>query len=230
MNSDIYIPYSYVLFHIPTKKRYYGIQYGKNANPSNLWTTYFTSSKIVHNLIEKYGKESFLFEVRKTFLNKTEALLWEHKFLKKIDAKNNNMWLNQHNGNGNFLNFGGYKQNNSTIRKKSGNNHYTVRLGYSPQKGKVFRTNEQKNKYSESKKGRLNPRASSCKLYDKDGNLMKFFDTKQEAYDFFLSNHMPLSLLNYQRYEPTKFNKQNTKYKNFVGCILIQESFMVSFS
>lgn len=220
MSTNIYVPYSYVLFHFPTNKRYYGIQYGKNANPKNLWNTYYTSSKIVHALIDKYGKDSFSVQVRKIFKNKKQALLWEQKFLTKIDAKNNIMWINQHNGNGNFLNSGGYSQKKSAIEKRSGKNHYTFKLGYSPQKGKICRTKEQKMKYSRSKIGKNNPRSTSCCLYDHHNNIVSHFNTKKEAYEYFIEKEMPLTLLTYKIYTPTKFNSFNKKYEHFVGFIL----------
>lgn len=102
------VPYAYHLYHLPTNQHYYGVEYGLKANPNNLWVTYFSSSKRIKNLIHKYGKESFKFKVRKIFKTTDEAIKWETKFLHKIDAKNNKHWLNQHNGNGDWVNKVGY--------------------------------------------------------------------------------------------------------------------------
>ena len=55
-------PYYYVIRHKPSGKLYAGSQYGKNSDPSNLWETYFTSSKLVKELIEKDGVDSFEIE------------------------------------------------------------------------------------------------------------------------------------------------------------------------
>jgi len=55
-------PYYYLLKHKPSGKYYAGSQYGKNSNPNNLLTTYFTSSKFVKELIEKDGVDSFEIE------------------------------------------------------------------------------------------------------------------------------------------------------------------------
>lgn len=55
-------PYYYVIRHKPSGKLYAGSQYGKNSDPNNLFTTYFTSSKLVKQLIEKDGVESFEIE------------------------------------------------------------------------------------------------------------------------------------------------------------------------
>lgn len=55
-------PYYYVIKHKPSGKLYAGSQYGKNSHSDNLWTTYFTSSKLVKELIERDGIESFEIE------------------------------------------------------------------------------------------------------------------------------------------------------------------------
>lgn len=105
-------PYAYHLYHTPTEKHYYGIRYSKNCSPSDLWNTYFSSSKIVHSLIKEYGKDSFVVTVRKVFDNIDKAILWETKFLTKINAKDNDKWLNQHNGGKTFI--GPYIHNDKT--------------------------------------------------------------------------------------------------------------------
>jgi len=73
---------------------YYGVQYNSKARPENLWTTYFTSSKIVKTIREKYGEPDVI-EVRKIFSNKDDARLWEHKVLRRIGARKSKRWLNQ---------------------------------------------------------------------------------------------------------------------------------------
>lgn len=92
------IPYSYYLYHIPTKSHYYGIRHAKDCNPDELWVTYFSSSKIVHRLIKEYGPDSFVFSVRKIFSDSKTALLWEHKVLTRLDAATRTDWINRHNG------------------------------------------------------------------------------------------------------------------------------------
>ena len=78
------IPFTYLLKHIPTKKYYYGVRFKKNCHPNDLWTKYFTSSKKVKGLIKRYGKKSFIFEIRKTFKTQREAIKWENKVLKRM--------------------------------------------------------------------------------------------------------------------------------------------------
>lgn len=99
-----YTPFTYCLTFLPTGKRYYGVRYTEKevAHPSQLWTTYFTSSKTISDLIEEHGKDSFTFEVRKTFKTRAEAVSWETKFLTKIGAAQSQDWLNGHNGGSNF--------------------------------------------------------------------------------------------------------------------------------
>lgn len=109
------IPYTYHLYHIPTKKHYYGVRYKKDCSPNDLWTSYFSSSPVVHSLIEQYGKDSFIPKVRKTFNTSDEAVLWESKFLQKIDAQNNDKWLNRHNGSDSFI--GPHTHTNETKSK-----------------------------------------------------------------------------------------------------------------
>ena len=89
------IPFTYLLKHIPTNKYYYGVRYRKGCHPKDLWIKYFTSSKKVKGLIKKYGKKSFIFEIRKTFKTQQQALNWEHKVLKKMKVIHRNDFLNQ---------------------------------------------------------------------------------------------------------------------------------------
>jgi Putative endonuclease segE, GIY-YIG domain len=91
-------PFSYHLFHKPTQKHYYGIKFSKGCSPAMLWTTYFSSSLKVKELIALHGADSFEVEVRKIFKTGHQALLWEHRVLSKLDAAGRDDWLNRHNG------------------------------------------------------------------------------------------------------------------------------------
>ena len=101
---NIYIPFTYCLTFIPTGQRYYGVRYTEKeiAHPDQLWTTYFTSSNIIKDLITEYGKDSFTYQVRKMFIDAVSANAWETQFLTKIDAAQSPEWLNGHNGGPNF--------------------------------------------------------------------------------------------------------------------------------
>lgn len=88
------IPFTYRITCIPTKQHYYGVRYQEGCSPSDLWVTYFTSSKLVHSLIEEHGPEQFRTEIRRIFNNKDAACMWEYKVLCKLQAHNNPLWLN----------------------------------------------------------------------------------------------------------------------------------------
>lgn len=95
-------PYTYRIFHIPTKMWYYGVKFSKNCHPDDFWVTYYTSSKLVKALIEHFGKDSFIIKRIKKFSTKSEAVRWEQMFLTRINAASREDWLNQTNGNGNY--------------------------------------------------------------------------------------------------------------------------------
>ena len=105
-NKTIYIPYTYCITFLLTGQRYYGCRYANNktyvANPKDLWITYFTSSKVIKDLIALHGKESFTFQIRQTFKTTEETVAWEHKFLTRIDTAANPDWFNKSNGAGKF--------------------------------------------------------------------------------------------------------------------------------
>lgn len=122
-SNSIYIPYTYCITFIPTGERYYGSKYanrnGNVANPKDFWVTYFTSSKIILNLISEYGKDAFTYQIRKTFTHASAARNWEHKFLTKINAAVNPLWLNRSNSAGSFNTAGraNYFYINDPLRK-----------------------------------------------------------------------------------------------------------------
>lgn len=91
-------PYTYRIKHIPSGKNYYGSRFAENCDPSDLWTTYFTSSKLVKELILKDGKESFVAEVRKTFDCKIKCQQYENEVLRRLNVTHNENWLNQYYG------------------------------------------------------------------------------------------------------------------------------------
>ena len=103
-SKTIYTPFTYCITFLPTGQRYYGVRYSikEVAHPDQLWTTYFTSSKIIKDLIKEYGVDSFFTQIRKTFTDGDTANASETKFLTKIDAANSQDWLNDHNGSSKF--------------------------------------------------------------------------------------------------------------------------------
>ena len=91
-------PFGYYLYHLPTGQHYCGIRHANMCHPDQLWTSYFTSSKVVRQRIESFGHDSFLPFVCCTFESSQEALAWEHAILTHINAAEDPMWINRHNG------------------------------------------------------------------------------------------------------------------------------------
>lgn len=95
-------PYTYLLKQVDTNTFYYGVRW-QNVRleltaQNDLWIKYFTGSKKVKLLIEKYGKDSFIFEIRKEFETIKEARKWETKVLRRMRVLDKpNVWLNRTN-------------------------------------------------------------------------------------------------------------------------------------
>lgn len=89
------IPYAYLLTHIPSGKKYYGIRFSKKALPSDLLVDYFTSSKYVKELMVKDGVESFSKEIRRIFNTVDECRNWETKVLRRMKVVKREDFLNK---------------------------------------------------------------------------------------------------------------------------------------
>lgn len=88
-------PYTYLITHIPTGKVYYGLRFARGCHPSDLWVTYFTSSKDIHKMIKEYGKDSFVSEIRKTFDNPRAAIKWELTVLRRMKVLARDDFINR---------------------------------------------------------------------------------------------------------------------------------------
>ena len=99
---SIYTPYTYLIHHTPTNTFYYGVRW-KNVRlcktpEEDLWVSYFTRSKKVRQLIQKFGKDSFRYEIRKRFNDVSSARNWETKVLRRMRVLSKpNIWLNRTN-------------------------------------------------------------------------------------------------------------------------------------
>lgn len=109
------IPFTYCITHLPSGKKYYGARWAENCNPSDLWTTYFTSSRHIKELILHDGKDNFIAEVRKIFSDVDSCREWERKVLQRLGVIHNDNWLNK-NINGRFLPYG--KQSKEHIERR----------------------------------------------------------------------------------------------------------------
>ena len=92
--------YFYIIEHNKSGMRYAGSRYSKFANPNEFWNPnhkhpYFTSSKIIKDICETEGYDSFTILKLKTV---QDARSYEYRFLRKINAAKNPMWFNKHNG------------------------------------------------------------------------------------------------------------------------------------
>jgi hypothetical protein len=118
-----YIPYTYRIYHRPTKMYYYGSKTSNNlrdiANPQAFWLKYFTSSKRVHQLIEEYGAHTFEIQHIKKFNTKVAARNWEAIFLQRIDAAHRPNWLNMHNCDKKFVNISHSEETKIKIGKSN---------------------------------------------------------------------------------------------------------------
>lgn len=88
------MPYTYLITHIPSGKRYYGVRWANGCSPNELLKTYFTSSREVSRLI-KESPEDFKSEIRRVFNDKNTAIRWESKVLKRLKAKDSDAWFNK---------------------------------------------------------------------------------------------------------------------------------------
>lgn len=95
-----YKPYCYLIGWQKLNIWYYGSEYGaksKIANPENLWTSYFTSSKYVKEFTQKHGKPDII-KIRKIFKTDIDAIYWEYRVLKRLKVRSNKNWLNKNEG------------------------------------------------------------------------------------------------------------------------------------
>lgn len=91
------IPYTYLIGWSQHNKWYYGCRYAKKCRPSDLWYTYFTSSREIEQIREIYG-EPDVKEVRRCFYGENavdRCRRWEHKVLKRLNVTKNDKWINK---------------------------------------------------------------------------------------------------------------------------------------
>ncbi len=94
--------YFYVIEHSNSGKLYAGVRIADKSNPQELLKVggYCTSSKLVKSIIKDEGIESFNIRYIREFKTKEDAVDWETRFLEKVDAANNEKFLNGHNNTG----------------------------------------------------------------------------------------------------------------------------------
>lgn len=90
-------PYTYLIGWSELDLWYYGVKFGKSADPSKFWVNYFTSSKYVQSIRAEFG-EPDVREIRKTFESKESAAEWERKVIRRLNAVWSDKWINRGNG------------------------------------------------------------------------------------------------------------------------------------
>jgi hypothetical protein len=82
------MPYTYLIGWSTQNKYYYGCRYAKNSDPSDLWVTYFTSSKYVTRMREAHGDPDVV-QVRRMFTSREECVQYESRVLRRIVGRAN---------------------------------------------------------------------------------------------------------------------------------------------
>ena len=122
MSISIYQPYVYELTFLPTGQRYIGCEYGnvkKVAHPSNFWSTYFTSSRIIRELRENHDDQTdWSHRILSVHATEEETLDEEQRLLLKYNAAYNPMFLNRAQ-NGNKPSFRGGTHSDEVKKKLS---------------------------------------------------------------------------------------------------------------
>lgn len=108
------MPYTYLIGWSKHNKWYYGARWSKQCHPSDLWKTYFTSSKHVKNFLKQHGNPDIV-EIRKVFMDVESCKKHEERVLRKLNILKKDKWLNK-NINGKFLPYG--KQSPEHIFKR----------------------------------------------------------------------------------------------------------------
>jgi hypothetical protein len=80
---------------------YYGVRYSRSykclyktgCHSDDLMTVYYTSSKIVKQFINMFGIPDIV-QIRKTFKNAEDAIMWESKVLQRLKVVSKSNWLN----------------------------------------------------------------------------------------------------------------------------------------
>lgn len=89
-------PFVYIIRNTSNNMRYAGVKFAKGCRPSDLLTSYFTSSATVKNLIA----EEIEFTIDKIieFDSKEDAMEFEELLLKTVNAHRSKDWYNENAG------------------------------------------------------------------------------------------------------------------------------------
>ena len=175
MSNNI-LAYTYLIGWSKHNKWYYGRRTAKNCHPTELWKSYFTSSRYVKKF-RKINGEPDIIQIRKTFFNKKDCSKWESKVLFRLDVQHNEKWLNEKNGDENW-DFTGRKLNEEHLKKlrKPKSESHKQKLSV-VKKGKIPPCTYTRRKYI----GSENPKSKKCVapngiIFDSAFDAAKFFN------------------------------------------------------
>jgi len=151
------VPFTYVVTHISSGIRYYGVRFAKNCHPDDLGKSYLSSSDILREKIISEGTDNFKFEVRKTFNTAEEACRWENKFLMRVKAAQSPLWFNRSNGAKSFYNKVVSEETKEKMRKPKSESHRRKLAKHLDKHRKIPEwTEDRKRKQSKAMKGNRN--------------------------------------------------------------------------
>lgn len=93
--------YTYLIGWSKYNKWYYGVRVSSKCKMTDLWTTYFTSSKYVKEFRKLHGEPNVI-QIRKMFSDKNKALLFEEKVIRRLNMVHSEKWLNRGNSGSKF--------------------------------------------------------------------------------------------------------------------------------
>lgn len=88
-----YRPFIYVIGWTDLNIWYLGARYARGTQPLDLWTTYFTSSKLVQQLRSDWSEPDY-FECWETE-DSDQARTWEIELIKGLELHKDSRWLNR---------------------------------------------------------------------------------------------------------------------------------------
>lgn len=137
-------PFVYVVMWTQLNQAYLGVRYARGCHPSDLWSTYFTSSNYVARFREQNGEPDHI-EVLETFLTAKEAIAAEKDIISTFELHRNPAFLNR-NCAGTFV------------------MDDVVRQQISSSKMGIKHSEQSKLKMSESRKGRVMSEETRAKI------------------------------------------------------------------
>jgi hypothetical protein len=156
-------PYTYVVKHKATGKKYYGSRCQNftkyNRTPAeDFWNHYTTSSENINNIIATEGKNAFEYEIRRTFDTVEEMADWETRVLTRSRVlERRDIWLNGNVAGKKILTEAGAKKISETHKDKPKTEEHRQNLSKSqkgkPKKSTTYQTKEYRENMSKLKSG-----------------------------------------------------------------------------